>query len=153
MGLFMSYNPASQIASNVRSGDSYAWTGAAMVNRDYTANGLNQYTQSGSITPTYDARGNLTSAGSTSYAYDSQNMLRSTSDGITFHYDPFDRLVEYDTTVSTRFVHDGAEISTEVEWTAPDSDASTGLLVRFWFVVRDLRGGSDFIERAVCVVP
>jgi hypothetical protein len=49
--------------------------------------------------------------------------------------------------------YDRAEISTEVEWTAPDSDASAGLLVRFWFVVRDLRGGSDFIERAVCVVP
>ena len=38
-------------------------------------------------------------------------MLRSTSSGISLYYDPFNRLVEYDTTVSTRFAYDGAEIS------------------------------------------
>ncbi len=49
--------------------------------------------------------------------------------------------------------YDRPEISAEVEWTAPDSNGASGVLVRFWFVVRDLRGGSDFVERAVCVVP
>lgn len=49
--------------------------------------------------------------------------------------------------------YDRSELSAEVEWTAPDSDRAAGVLVRFWFVVRDLRGGSDFVERAVCVVP
>ncbi|WP_165799596.1 hypothetical protein [Sphingomonas oleivorans] len=33
-------------------------------NQPIATNGLNQYTQSGSIVPNYDARGNLTSAGS-----------------------------------------------------------------------------------------
>jgi len=28
-----------------------------------------------------------------------------------------------------------------------------GLLVRFFFVARDFRGGSDWLERGVCVVP
>ena len=30
---------------------------------------------------------------------------------------------------------------------------ANGLLVRFWFVLRDGRGGSDTIERALCIVP
>lgn len=49
--------------------------------------------------------------------------------------------------------YDRPEVSAEVEWEAPDSAGTAGVLVRFWFVIRDLRGGSDFIERAVCVVP
>jgi len=48
--------------------------------------------------------------------------------------------------------YDREELSAEVEWKAPDG-TSSGSLVRFWFVVRDLRGGADFVERAVCVIP
>lgn len=40
-----------------------------------------------------------------------------------------------------------------VIWRAPDSAPAGGLLTRFYLVVRDLRGGSDWLERAVCVVP
>ncbi len=40
-----------------------------------------------------------------------------------------------------------------VAWQPPKSAPSDGLLVRFWFVVRDLRGGSDFTERAICLLP
>lgn len=40
-----------------------------------------------------------------------------------------------------------------VTWQAPESAAAAGSLVRFFFVARDLRGGSDWLERAVCVVP
>jgi hypothetical protein len=40
-------------------------------------------------------------------------------------------------------------------WTMPPASTipDTGLLVRHWFVLRDGRGGSSFIERAVCIVP
>jgi hypothetical protein len=39
----------------------------------------------------------------------------------------------------------------DVSWTAP---ARSELLpVRFWFVLRDGRGGADFVERSVCVEP
>jgi hypothetical protein len=43
----------------------------------------------------------------------------------------------------------------EVIWRHPDADEvpEDGLTVRFWFVVRDGRGGMDWVERAVCVVP
>jgi len=39
-----------------------------------------------------------------------------------------------------------------VAWTAPKTAPATGF-VRFFFVVRDLRGGADWIERAVCISP
>ena len=51
--------PASQIASLTRTNDAYAWTGHANVDRNYTTNGLNQYTAAGPASFTYDANGNL----------------------------------------------------------------------------------------------
>jgi hypothetical protein len=44
-------------------------------------------------------------------------------------------------------------VSASVGWKPPKSAAPDGELVRFWFVVRDLRGGSDFTERALCLLP
>lgn len=42
----------------------------------------------------------------------------------------------------------------DVDWTLPTDDIpDNGRLVRFYFEMRDLRGGYDFEERAVCVVP
>jgi len=46
-----------------------------------------------------------------------------------------------------------ADTEVGVTWRAPRSASAEGELVRFWFVVRDLRGGSDFTTRALCVVP
>ncbi|MGH6617831.1 RHS repeat domain-containing protein [Sphingomonas sp.] len=112
--LGFSYNPASQIASTTRSNDSYAWTGSANVDRPYTVNGLNQATASGAIALGYDARGNLTSSGATAYAYTSENLLKSTTGGITAYYDGFGRLAEYDTSTSTRFLYDGNAMAAEV---------------------------------------
>lgn len=48
---------------------------------------------------------------------------------------------------------DMASTEARVPWTAPKSAPPEGLTVRFWFVVRDFRGGSDFLERALCVLP
>ncbi|HEY0314339.1 MAG TPA: RHS repeat-associated core domain-containing protein [Allosphingosinicella sp.] len=113
--LGFSYNPASQITSNTRSNDNYAWTGHYNVNRGYTANGLNQYTASGSVTPTYDTKGNLTSAGSTTYGYSSENLLTSATGGITLAYDPAMRLYQTagGTPGTTRFQYDGTALIAE----------------------------------------
>jgi hypothetical protein len=46
-----------------------------------------------------------------------------------------------------------AELSASVGWKAPGNPAEGGTLVRFFFVVRDFRGGSAFTERALCVIP
>lgn len=40
-----------------------------------------------------------------------------------------------------------------MDWEGPHSAAGGGEIVRFYFVLRDLRGGADWIERDVCVVP
>lgn len=102
-----SYSPAGQILSHSRSNDSYAWMGAYPANRPYTANGLNQYTQSGSVNPTYDVRGNLTSAGTTTYGYTSENMLSTASTGVNLTYDPLMRLSQVIGATTTKFAYDG----------------------------------------------
>lgn len=43
--------------------------------------------------------------------------------------------------------------SVTIRWTAPNDAPAGGKVVRFWFVLRDGRGGSDFTERALCVLP
>lgn len=46
-----------------------------------------------------------------------------------------------------------AELVTNVDWKAPGRIDEGGRVVRFFFVVRDFRGGSAFTERSLCVVP
>jgi RHS repeat-associated protein len=115
--LGFSYNPANQIKQNTRSNDAYAWTGHYNVNRNYTSNGLNQYTAAGSATLSYDANGNLTSDGSTSYVYDDENRLVSASGAhsASLAYDPLGRLwqVSSTSTGTTRFYYDGDHLAIE----------------------------------------
>ena len=95
--LSFTYNPAGQISSLGKSNDSFAWTGAANVDRNYSANGLNQYSAAGPASFTYDANGNLTGDGSKTYLYDPENRLAA----VTFSpghfapllYDPLGRLI------------------------------------------------------------
>jgi YD repeat-containing protein len=71
------YSPASQMKTRDFSNDAYAYRGDVNVNRPYAKNGLNQYTNAGPASFTYDANGNLTGDGGTSYAYDVENRLKS----------------------------------------------------------------------------
>jgi RHS repeat-associated protein len=86
-----SLNPASQITSRVRSNDSYAWSGYTPVDRPYSVNGLNQLTAAGSTSLSYDGRGNLTSSGTSGYAYSKRNLEYSIPGG-SLYYDPLGRL-------------------------------------------------------------
>jgi len=52
----------------------------------------------------------------------------------------------------TVFHADQNDLTASVSWKAPDTAPPSGL-VRFFFVVRDSRGGTDWLERAVCVAP
>lgn len=62
------YNPASQVLTRTSANDAYAANSAYNVSRSYAVNGLNQYVSAGPASFTYDANGNLTSDGSTSFA-------------------------------------------------------------------------------------
>lgn len=112
-GTAIGYNPASQIVGRGRTNDAYAWSGHYNFNRTYTSNGLNQYTASGGTSLGYDGRGNLTSSGSTSYTYSKLNELTAAG-GTTIYYDALSRIVEYDTSVSTRFYYAGSSLVAEI---------------------------------------
>ena len=119
------YNPASQITSETRDNDAYAWTGAVNVDRAYVANGLNQYSNAGAAAFGYDANGNLTSDGTTGYVYDIENRLVSTSAGASLVYDPLGRLYQTSGGAAgvTQFLYDGDALVAEY-------DGSTGALLR-----------------------
>ena len=109
-------NPASQITTQTRSNDLYAFNAYVSASTAYAVNGLNQYggtttTTSGGTagaTLAYDANGNLTSDGTTGYVYDVENRLVTASNGVTLDYDPSGRLWRMTSTTATvRFLYDG----------------------------------------------
>lgn len=108
------YTPSAQISSATRSSTSSAFNGYFNVNRPYATNSLNQYTNVNGTAFGYDGRGNLTSSGSTIYAYTSENLLKSASGGVSLYYDPAGRLNQYDAGISTRFMYDGGRIAAEI---------------------------------------
>lgn len=124
VGSNMTYNPASQLTSIVRSNDAYAWSGAINAERNYTPDFLNRYSSVATVTPAqtttlgYDARGNLTTsttgAAVTTYTYNALNEMTAGPNGTSMNYDAIGRLGEYNTSVSTRFVYDGSAMIAEV---------------------------------------
>lgn len=94
--------------------------------RNYTANGLNQYSMVGGNSYGYDSNGNLTSDGTIAYTYDAENRLVVTSAGANLVYDPLGRLHETykASTGTTRFLYDGDQLTAEY-------DASGNLLRRY----------------------
>jgi RHS repeat-associated protein len=110
--LGFSYNPASQIISNTRSNDTYAWTGHGSGTLSSPTNGLNQLTSHNGGSVTHDAKGNITydPTNGQGYGYSSENLLTSVNGGSwtgTLLYDPAMRLYEAGVNSKTRFVHDG----------------------------------------------
>lgn len=105
------YNQASQITSTTRSNSAYSWTGATNVARNYTSNGLNQYSATTSTAFGYDARGNLTSSGSDTYTYSSENLLLTGPNSASLTYDPLLRLYQSSSTVTAaKYLYDGANV-------------------------------------------
>jgi RHS repeat-associated protein len=130
------YNPASQIASQTRSNDTYAWTGQANVDRAYTPDGLNRYSAVAGVSFGYDANGNLTGDGTNTYVYDVENRLVTRSGGAstTLRYDPLGRLHESVSASGTRrFLYDGSDLVAEY-------NGSGALLRRY---VHGLGAGDD----------
>lgn len=103
-------NAAGQLNSLTRDNNAYAWIGHYAVQRAYTTNGLNQYSNAGSTGFTYDANGNLISDGTNSFVYDVENRLVGrTNGGVVLSYDPLGRLFQVSSTggPTTQFLYDG----------------------------------------------
>ncbi len=119
------YNAASQVVTRSASNDAYASNTAYDVSRNYTVNGLNQYTAAGPATFLYDANGNLTSepgpaeaGGGTSFVYDAENRLVSASGthNATLQYDPHGRLARVTgANGTTWFLYDGDNLIEEYD--------------------------------------
>lgn len=120
------YNPASQMTTRTTSNDAFVFTGDINVSRNYAVNGLNQYTNAGPATFTYDANGNLTGDGSSTYLYDIENRLVSAGgvSSASLRYDPLGRLYETSggAAGTTRYLYDGDELVAEY--------ASSGAMLR-----------------------
>jgi RHS repeat-associated protein len=109
-----SYNPANQIAAADTTGN-HQFTELVQVSRAYSTNALNQYTSAGTVTFGYDARGNLTNSGASTFTFSSENRLKSAPGSLTMQYDPAGRLTRYDVgSVLKGFVYDGGQITAEV---------------------------------------
>ncbi len=74
LALGFGYNPASQIVSVTRSTDAYAWTAHGGGTISTSADGLNRLA-GWNGTLGYDGKGNLTSDGTNSFSYSSENLL------------------------------------------------------------------------------
>ncbi len=111
------FNPAQQIVGKTSSNDSYAWLGHYNINRNYSANGLNQLTSAGTTSFSYDARGNLTASGSALYTYNADNQLMSGPGAAQFQYDPAGRLAQAGATAmpTTKFQYDGSDLIAEYD--------------------------------------
>ncbi|MCA1748504.1 MAG: hypothetical protein LC634_02865, partial [Sphingomonadales bacterium] len=113
------YNPASQIATRTVSNDAWVWDLDVDVDRDYTINVLNQYTQAGTVSFTYDASGNLTGSGTDSYVYDNENRMTSAdvggSSAFALRYDGKGRLQRTSGGGSSTnyYVYDGDQLVAE----------------------------------------
>jgi RHS repeat-associated protein len=109
-----SYNPASQKITHTRNNDAYAWLGHYNVSRGYSINGLNQMTLAGATSIAYDGRGNLTTLGSASYSYTSENRLISGPGGASYQYDASGRLYQsIGLGLTTRFQYDSTDLVAE----------------------------------------
>jgi RHS repeat-associated protein len=132
----ITYNPAGQITSVMRSNDTYAWGGAVPVTRSYAMNLLNQYlsTSSGGTTTatfTNDMKGNLTSDSTNSFCYSSENLLTSKggtcgAPTVALSYDPARRLYSVAGSTTTRFAYSGRKI-------LADYDGANSLQDRYVF--------------------
>jgi RHS repeat-associated protein len=119
--LEFTWSPASQMITRSSSNAAYAPSPAPTLVRNYSINGLNQYTDIGGTAHAYDANGNLTSGnlspgGITNFVYDTENRLVSASGAknATLSYDPLGRLYQVAGGGNvTQFLYDGDRLVAE----------------------------------------
>lgn len=119
------YNRALEITNRSTDNDLYAWTNMYATNRTYVANGLDQYGSIASDNAVWDARGNLLAYRASSYGYDGENRLATTTTAtgtVATAYDAAGRLRQAGAATATQFLYDGNALIAEY-------DASGGTLL------------------------
>lgn len=137
------HNSANQATSDATDNPLYVWNAQPTGSPDtpYVPDGLNQYDSVNGVTFAYDINGNLTSDGSTTYAYDVENRLVGATGAKTasLRYDPLGRLYEITNGSggNTRLLYDGDALIGEY-------NASGTMLSRY---VHGLGAGDDPMVR------
>ena len=116
------YNAAGQVTSKDLTNNAYLWTPGANVTTSYTTNNLNQYTNIGGQAISYDTKGNLTSDGTLTFIYDSENKLKEAKDGAVtigaYSYDPVGRRAEKTASgATTEYAYAGVDVIAEYNGT------------------------------------
>jgi RHS repeat-associated protein len=115
------YNHADQVLTRTISNDAYIYNEPANANDAYARNGLNQYTAVGSSQLTWDANGNLSTDGASSFTYDLENRLIGATGARTavLRYDPLGRLRESSGGAlgMVRYLYDGDALVAEYDVT------------------------------------
>jgi RHS repeat-associated protein len=117
--LSFNYTTASQLLARTSSNTSYDWA-PAEASTAYTANGLNELASVAGTAYGSDGRGNLTSAGARTMAYDLENHLLSVvgGAGLTLQYDPLGRIWQTTSgSTVTQFLYDGQRLVGEYSGT------------------------------------
>lgn len=109
------YNAAGQIIGRTVSNTSYVSHPSA-ASKGYVTSGLNGYSSVAGTSFTYDARKNLTSDGTRTFTYDSENRLLTASapTALTLTYDPLGRLeTSTASSATTSFLYAGSSLVAE----------------------------------------
>lgn len=109
------HNTANQAVEEEVDNQLYVWDGhlAGSTDVPYDPDGLNQYDSVNSATYAYDDNGNLTSDGTTTYTYDTENRLVGATGGhsASLRYDPLGRLYQITgTSGSVQLLYDGDDL-------------------------------------------
>ena len=84
-------NLVGDLTQVLASNNLYQWNSATPSILNYGTNGLNQYTSATGVALTYDGNANLAGSGAATCSYDSDNRLRTVTQGIVAN------ILSYDT--------------------------------------------------------
>lgn len=137
------------VGNRTKIGGGYARTGLPQAVSSASYNAANQQTNWAGTVQTYDANGNLTNDGSTTYAWDARNRLASmTGPGLdaNFQYDGRGRRVNKTINgVSTGFLYDRLNPAQELTGGTPSANILTGLRVDQYLTRTDATGTKSFL--------
>ncbi|MBP9811354.1 hypothetical protein KBF38_23810 [bacterium] len=114
-GYSFSFNNVHQLVGVGMSDNTFVWHPSAAGTVSYgTADNVNKYPTVGAASLTYDGNKNLTSDGTWTYAYDTENHLLTAAAGAisaSYVYDPSGRQAQKTVgAVKTRFIYDGVDL-------------------------------------------
>jgi len=139
--------------NRVQIGGSWARTGLPQPVASATYNAANQLLTWGTQSPTHDLNGNLTSDGTTTYAWDARNQLASViGPGLTamFQYDALGRRsAKTINGTTTQFLYDGLNPVQELSGPTVTANLLTGLGIDEYFTRTDGVGTRNLLTDAL----